>query len=388
MESPPSLAPQIHIHELVILVQEFLRKHVSEFPNTYEAFKAEARPFCDPIHTPIRQVKSLESILNEYFEMAHQRRVREAFVSAHASAILEPELHTTLASIGQLLDDYKVLRRKHGQSGEIDTNLDVHNVFHEGAGDLSSFTAQAQPEEQSRPGSRENPPKKRRKRKRAPQRLITVGTSVVHGIGQSSAPLLDTPLESINVRSLVENRDLPQLLASHINQRLAYSGAGSTSDAPHVQSVGSMQPIASANSRAVGAGSQLVANEAQAKHDDGLSAQSPLRVGTSDPQPKSIPQSPTQRSPSDTERSNFNPSKEVGRGPVNSILSDLDKDPRFVNAVEDANVNGSPTKRSKKSPRKRENKRKSDAGSRSTDNDVHSMVQKVDVEALLQDLHG
>ena len=106
--APPSLAPQVHLHELALLVHGFLRRYSATFPKAFAAFREESAPFRSGVSAG-GKVKTLESIMNEFLELKHSR-VRQSFVSAHASAILEPRLHATLAGIADLVDDYRLLR--------------------------------------------------------------------------------------------------------------------------------------------------------------------------------------------------------------------------------------------------------------------------------------
>ena len=107
--APPSLAPQVHLHELALLVHGFLRRYSATFPKAFAAFREESAPFRSGVSAG-GKVKTLESIMNEFLELKHSRQVRQSFVSAHASAILEPRLHATLAGIADLVDDYRLLR--------------------------------------------------------------------------------------------------------------------------------------------------------------------------------------------------------------------------------------------------------------------------------------
>ena len=109
MSTPPSLAPQVHLHELCLLVYGFLRRHSATFPAAFAAFRGESEAFRNGVAAG-GKVKTLESVMNEFLELKHSRQVRQSFVSAHASAILEPRMHATLTSIADLLDDYRLLR--------------------------------------------------------------------------------------------------------------------------------------------------------------------------------------------------------------------------------------------------------------------------------------
>ena len=99
--APPSLAPQVQFHELVLLVYGFLKKHSATFSKTFAAFFEESRAFRDGV-VPAGKVKDLDMVMNEFLDLAHAQQVRRAFVSSHASAILEPRVHATLGSIANL----------------------------------------------------------------------------------------------------------------------------------------------------------------------------------------------------------------------------------------------------------------------------------------------
>ena len=77
MSAPPSLAPQVHLHELCLLVHGFLRKYVVTFPETFAAFRRESAAFRDGVSAG-GKVKTLESVMNEFLELKHARQVRHA----------------------------------------------------------------------------------------------------------------------------------------------------------------------------------------------------------------------------------------------------------------------------------------------------------------------
>ena len=107
--TPEALAPQVHFHELALLVRNFLSKHVHRFPNTFAAYEKEASAILGDVQSA-GQVKPLELIMNEYLDLAHAKQVRRAFVNSNASAILDPQVHATLNGIANLLEDYRNIR--------------------------------------------------------------------------------------------------------------------------------------------------------------------------------------------------------------------------------------------------------------------------------------
>jgi len=290
--TPEALAPQVHLHELILLIHQFLIKHKNDFPQTSAAFEKESAPMLGDVHAS-GQVKPLELIMNEYLELAHAKQVRRAFVNSNASAILEPQVNSTLNGIARLLEDYRILREAPSKTfraenifddddvSDIGVGVAVGQIVNESTGiariespnksssssssssatattsssNIESFQEQDRRKRSvsfSEPIITNPSPTGRRKRKVPRRRRQTGTTSVVLGkrtfdnvidsessssnistssnrtassIGNGRDMLeginLDMSLDSLDVKSLMEDPNLPDMLASQINKSSA-----------------------------------------------------------------------------------------------------------------------------------------------------------------------
>jgi hypothetical protein len=444
MSAPPSLAPQVHLHELCLLVHGFLRKYVVTFPETFAAFRRESAAFRDGVSAG-GKVKTLESVMNEFLELKHARQVRQSFVSAHASAILEPRVHATLASIANLLDDYRLLR----ESPRVPVSHDLFENEHQDVRDsphyaiapnvpgqggapssprppsafAPSSSSSAGASSSSLPPSsssssssfpannhsaRPNPPAYvaspaggGRRKKKLPRRRKQTGTSMVlgkrnldeimlnphaysgglsavaamnlgsydvdqfsissmigadDGSGSAAGNVMHMSLNNLDVRSLVADPNLPDMLATQINRMAQSSSLASASASPPVLvsaslAVSSPPSVSSFASAVVPSG----AARASAVGADGHS-----QHGNQSPSRSSHKLSPVPQGYGATNNSNTNAEASPRTGSpmrkglrssdessITSVISALNEDPQFANIVASSAVGsgGSPSRR-------------------------------------------